>query len=165
MSAQPNALPETPSYVADLQAVYGFPSQAGFGSAVFYEQVEQAEDLERIALKYYQYFVGDLWERFGEEVWMASWKPIYSRNSDGNKQDVVNEMRSIADNNVALSVSMLLDNRDDSEIAQKALSATYNLNPSDLMIYTLGDGGAMSGILIAGRRSTSEAIFLVFLMD
>jgi len=37
---------------------------------------------------------------------------------------------------------------------------------TDLRVYILGDGGAMSGLLIAGRHNeTGEAIFLVFLLD
>ena len=35
-----------------------------------------------------------------------------------------------------------------------------------LRVYNLGDGGAMSGLLIAGRQEdTGETLFLVFLMD
>jgi hypothetical protein len=66
MTDRPNLSPQPPPQVADLQAIYGLPSQIGFGSAVFYERVDRAEDLEPVALSIYRYFVGDLWERFGE---------------------------------------------------------------------------------------------------
>ena len=37
---------------------------------------------------------------------------------------------------------------------------------TDLAVYTLGDGGAMAGILFAGRCiKTGAAMFLVFLLD
>ena len=37
---------------------------------------------------------------------------------------------------------------------------------TELQVYTLGDGQAMSSLLMAGRRGASgEAAFLVFLLD
>ena len=52
-------------------------------------------------------------------------------------------------------------------MARAALAAAYD-DPAvtDLRVYNLGDGGAMSGLLVAGyRKGTGEATFLVFLMD
>lgn len=155
----------TPEYVVALQTVYGLPSQAGFGSAVFYDQVERAEDLEQTALKHYRYFLGELWDRFGEAAWMAPWKQIYRRKA-GSEYDIVTELRSLTDGDAALSVPMLLDTIGDADAAQKVLSVVYDdANVAVLEIYTLGDGEAMSGILVAGRRKTVESTFLVFLLD
>jgi hypothetical protein len=37
---------------------------------------------------------------------------------------------------------------------------------SELRVFNLGDGAAMAGLLVAGRRgATGEATFLVFLLD
>lgn len=37
---------------------------------------------------------------------------------------------------------------------------------SELVVYNIGDGEAMSGLIVAGRRSaTGEAAFVTFLMD
>lgn len=76
------------------------------------------------------------------------------------------ELRSLTDWEAKLSVPMLLDDIPDAETARKALSASFD-GPDvvELVAYTLGDGEAMSGILVAGRRHTGEATFLVFLMD
>lgn len=49
-----------PVYVTDLEIAYGTPSQAGFGSAVFYEPMAGDVSLAQMALDKYQYFVGDL---------------------------------------------------------------------------------------------------------
>ena len=57
-----------PKFVIELEAAYGVPSQAAFGSAVFYNEMEATDDLEKSAFETYRYFVGDLWERFGEEA-------------------------------------------------------------------------------------------------
>jgi hypothetical protein len=65
-----------PAYVTALEAAYGAPSQAGFESAVFYEQVATADDLDQAALAKYRFFVGDLWDRYGEAAWMGPWKSV-----------------------------------------------------------------------------------------
>ncbi|MDG2617385.1 hypothetical protein P7L53_14160 [Thermoleptolyngbya sichuanensis XZ-Cy5] len=71
-----NPQPQAPDCVANLHAIYGPPSQAGFGSAVFYEPLdsellERADALEQMALKHYRYFVSDLWRRCGESAWLT----------------------------------------------------------------------------------------------
>jgi len=155
-----------PQYVTALEAAYGAPSQAGFGSAVFYEHINQAEKIEEAALQKYRYFVGELWERYGEDAWMTAWKQLYARKTGGN-YDIVAELRSIKDLEATKSVPMILDNIEGADKARTALSSAYN-NPAitDLRVFNVGDGGAMSGLLIAGRHNeTGEEIFLVFLMD
>lgn len=161
-----NTNPIKPNSVTDLEASYGAPSQAGFGSAVFYEKQVASDDLEKMALEKYRYFVGDLWERYGEDAWMGPWKQVHARKP-GAKPDIVAELRGIQDPQAAISVPMILDNIDNADSARTALSAAYD-DPAitDLRVYNLGDSGAMSGLLIAGRNNeTGEVIFLVFLLD
>ncbi len=151
--------------VKNLQAIYGLPSQAGFGSAVFLQQVEPTDDLETVALQYYRYFMGNQWDESGEAVWMSSWKQVYLRQA-GDRHDIVTELRSIKNSTVTSSVEMLLDSINDAQQGQKALSEVYDsADVKELAVYTLGDGAALSGLMIAGRNSTGEATFLVFLLD
>ena len=155
-----------PKYVTALEAAYGAPSQAGFGSAVFYEPIEAGDDLSQAALAKYKYFTGELWERWGEDAWMGPWKEVYARPT-GAKADIVAELRGIADPDAANSAPMILENIEGAEEARAALAAAYD-DPAvtELRVFNLGDGGAMSGILVAGRRgATGEATFLVFLLD
>jgi hypothetical protein len=154
-----------PADVTALQAVYGAPSQAAFGSAVFYEQTTP-DDLEQAALAKYRYFVGELWERYGEAAWLGPWKKVYARQPDV-KADIVAELNGIADQTAQLSVPMILDAVQDTEQARAALSAAFDdAAVTELSVYNIGDGAAMSGLLIAGRRAeTGEATFLVFLLD
>jgi hypothetical protein len=91
-----NAASPRPNYVITLESIYGPPSQAGFGSAVFYEQLLPKADLAQAAQRYYRYFVGDLWDRYGETAWMSSWNQVYTRPS-GIKADIVAAMQAIAD--------------------------------------------------------------------
>jgi hypothetical protein len=154
-----------PGDVADLTTVYGSPSQAGFGSAVFHEQLAPDADLEQAALRHYRYFVGDLWERYGEAAWMSTWKQVYAR-PPGAKADIVGELDAISDPTARLSIPLLLEPGGDGESAQKALSKTYDdVSVIELHVYTVGDGAALSGLLIAGRRQNGKATFLVFLLD
>lgn len=160
---QPASLSET---VAVLQAIYGQPSQAGFGSAVFDEVIEPGSDLEPVALKYYQHFVGELWERYGEAAWMSSWKRVYGR-PDGMQPDVVAELRAIADPAIANYVPiLLLADTDDHAKAQQALATVFN-DPqvTNLSVYEIGDGAAMSGLLLAGCRANGGSIILLSLLD
>ena len=155
-----------PAYVIALEAACGAPSQAGFGSAVFYEQMMAGDDLAQAALAKYKYFTGELWERWGEAAWMGPWKEVYNRPT-GAKADIVAELRGIADPDTVNSVPMILENIDDAEQARAALAVAYD-DPAvtELRVFNLGDGEAMSGLLVAGRRGAAgEAAFLVFLMD
>lgn len=149
----------------NLQAIYGSPSQAGFGSAVFCDRVARAEDLDAAALKYYRHFVGAHWEQFGEDAWMSGWKPIYVRQAV-DRRGILTELRGITERDARASVELLLDTIDDPAAGQKALSAVYDdAAVENLQVYTLGDGAAMSGLLIAGRDRGGDATFLVFLLD
>jgi len=61
---------------------------------------------------------------------------------------------------------MLLNSISDSKEAQESLALAFdNADVQDLLVFDLGDGGAMSGVLIAARRQNRDAVFLVFLMD
>ncbi len=167
MTQQPVQSNETgPQYVTDLEAAYGTPSQAGFGSAVFYEQLNPTDSLADAALAKYKYFVGDLWERYGEDAWMGPWKMVYTRPADG-KRDIVAELRGINDREARMAVENILDNVEDPEKARAALSAAFD-DPAvtELAVYNTGDGAAMSGLLVAGcRGETGATTFLVFLLD
>jgi hypothetical protein len=155
-----------PEYVIALEAAYGAPSQAAFGSAVFYEPSVTAGDLEQAALAKYRFFVGKLWERYGEEAWLGPWKKVYARQP-GATADVVAELRGITDSDARSSAAMILDTVQDVDQARAALAATFDdAAVTELSVYNIGDGAAMSGLLIAARRAaTGEALFLVFLMD
>lgn len=154
-----------PEYVTNLEVSYGPPNQKGFGSAVFFERVESNAGMEQAARQKYQYFVGESWQRFGEEAWLSAWKQVYTRPA-GIDHDIVTELRQIEDLDASQSTPMILDVIENAQAARQALSAAYDdLTVVDLVVYNLGDGAAMSGLLIAGRRSNGETTFLLFLMD
>jgi D-alanyl-D-alanine carboxypeptidase len=166
MKAQTHPAGGKPATVTALEAAYGAPSQAGFGSAVFHEEIKTGDSLEQAALAKYKFFVGDLWSRYGEDAWMGPWKEVYAREP-GAKPDIVGELRGIKDRDAAISVPMILDAIGGAEKARAALASVYD-DPAvtELRVYNLGDGGAMSGLLLAGRSGNAQdATFLVFLLD
>ena len=81
MSESPQSAQAKPDDVLQLEAAYGAPSQAGFGSAVFYMPFIQAGDLEDAAQFWYKHFVGQSWERYGAAAWMGTWKLVYARQT------------------------------------------------------------------------------------
>ena len=98
---------------------------------------------------------------------MGPWRQVYTRPA-GGERDIVAELRALDDLAAAQSASMILDGVDNAEQARgRRLRGAFD-DPavSEVAVFTLGDGEAMSGILVAGRRAaTDEAIFLVFLLD
>ena len=161
---------DRPSYVTALETIFGPPSQAGFGSAVFYEPLAANAALAETALARYKFFVGPLWERFGEAAWLTPWQAVYTRQP-GAQRDLAAELQALPDRALALTAAMLLENAEDEAAARVALSAAYD-DPAvtELVIYRIGDGAAMSGVLIAGRRSPAgstagDAVFLLLLLD
>ena len=154
-----------PEYVTALERAYGGPSQAGFGSAVFSEQAWADDDLVKAALAKYEYFVGELWERWGQNAWMGSWREVYARKS-GTPAGIVAELKGISDSDAQLSAPMILDVAEGDDAVGQALSDAYD-DPAvtELRVFNLGDGEAMSGLLVAGKRKTGETTFLVVLMD
>lgn len=166
MVTRPAERSSPPAYVTALEAAYGPPSQAAFGSAVFYDNSQPPAPLVQAALAKYQYFIGDLWDRYGPDAWRGTWRNVYTR-PQGADRAVVSELRAIQDRTAAQSIELLLDEAADPQAAQQALSTAFD-DPTvtELSVYTIGDGAAMSGILLAGRRAaTGETVILVLLLD
>lgn len=154
-----------PQYVLDLETSYGEPSQEGFGSTVLFKTVKTADLLEQVAQEQYQYFVGDKWLEWGPETWLAPWAETYRRPDDAAR-DIAAELSAIEDFDTQMQVDMILNNIDNADKARDALSVAYDApDVSELRAYNIGDGEAMSGLLLAGRRENGETTFLLFIMD
>jgi hypothetical protein len=155
-----------PDYVTQLEAHFGVPSQTAFGSAVFSTNVQPDQDLEQVALATYRHFVGDLWDRYGKAAWLTPWQVVYTRPASA-APDITAELATLPDPAARLSASLLLEDLPDPDAAHTALTAAFDdAAVRELVVYRLGDGAAMSGILIAARRSQSdEAILLILLLD
>ncbi len=153
-----------PVYVVALESAFGAPSQAGFGSAVFYEVTIAAANLEQVAQEKYRYFVGDLWERFGAGTWLSTWRLLYTRSDQ--RRDIASELLAITDHDARQLAPLIVDNGSRAASSREALTAAYDDETvSALRVYRIGDGAALAGLLIAGWRDNGEAVFLTLLLD
>lgn len=149
----------------DLEVVFGGPSDDGFGSAVFRRSIPAGDDLEQSAKSVYRDFAGEMWDRFGAAAWLGTWAELSARShpSDGPVLDLLG---SLEDPLALSSADVLVNGGSDPEAARRALVGVFDREQvSDLRIYRIGDGDAMSGLLIAALDSAAAAVFLVFMMD
>lgn len=165
VSPDSDSSPPQAAAVTVLQEIYGAPSQAGFGSAVFSDRLAPDTSLNAAALQYYRYFVGDRWAQFGEQAWLARWRLVYTRPAAA-VPNIVAELQNLADAEALRSTDLILEFIPDPVAGKQALAAVYD-DPAvqQLMVYTVGDGAAMSGLLIAGETNEGIAIALIVLLD
>ncbi len=107
-----------------------------------------------------------MWEEYGESAWMSQWKQVYSR-PDEVQPDVVAELRAIVDPLASHFMPiMLMAETDDKDRAQQSLASVFN-DPliNELKVFSIGDGAAMSGLLLAGSSATGETTIIVSLLD
>jgi hypothetical protein len=165
--ASPAHMPESkPDYVSALEKIFGAPNQNAFGSSVFFvPAVEQSASLEADGFAKYKFFVGEVWERLGEENWKNGWSLVYARDVRASP-DIVTELRSLPDRLARQSAEMLLDNLEDPEMAIGVLREAFdNSLVNELRIFNIGDTNAMSGIMIGARLTGTGSLFLALLMD
>ncbi len=148
-----------------LEKIYGKRSSTGFGSAVFYDHSKQNASLSSIALDVYKLFMGEKWKAETESTWMSTWKLVYER-SPGKAADILNELNNIQDADAKRSVPLLTELIENAEQGKLALAAAFNhADISQLQVYNVGDGEAMSGILLCGLFSDQTVCSVICLMD
>jgi hypothetical protein len=105
-----------------------------------------------------------MWQQSGPDNWLREWQMVYRRAN--NSQSIINELEAIGDPLVRMNAATMLEGAADPSTARSALQRAFDYPTlEDLQIFKLGDGGAMSGILIAGRRASNEMAFVAFLLD
>lgn len=152
--------------VQDLVAVFGGESDDAFGSAVFRTTVVADEDLETVAKGIYRTFVGEAWTRAGDRGWLGSWAKVATRSS-GTSPGTLELLRSIADPQIRSAADVLVDGGTDPAAARAALTGAFDRPAvSDLAVFSIGDGEAMSGLIISAREDLAgNVVSLAFLMD
>ena len=154
-----------PPYVTGLESVYGSARDAGFGSAVFFDGAQPGAGLEDRARGHYRGFLGGLWEKRGAETWLKPWRVAYRRPS-GGPRDLVAELRATGHLPTQLQVDLLVDSVADPARARQALAGAFDApDVAEVVAFHIGDGEVLEGLLVAGRRTNGEAVFLVSLYD
>jgi hypothetical protein len=149
----------------NLEKVFGPASASGFGSAVFSEAATPLISLDSVALKHCKAFLGVKLTPQTEAIWMNEWRRVYVRGRE-SKAGIQNELLSIADPDAKRSVPLLTELIEDADRARLALSGAFDHpDVQELAVYKLGDGEAMSGIMISARYKAEVIISVVALMD
>lgn len=94
---------------------------------------------------------------------MGAWKLIHRRAGTRN---IITELRQLADPQARSSAELMIDATAEADDGKAALSAAFDdAAVSELLVFSIGDSAAMTGLLVAARRSNGDATFLVFMMD
>lgn len=151
-----------PHYVQELIELYGSEPKRLVGKAVFYEQVEPNTDLEQVALRYCQEYVGSYWN----QGWIEGWELLY-RRPGGKPGDTINEFKAVNDIFDILLEMLLnpLGNNDYETTSSKLATAYDDPEVVDFRIYKMADNDIMEGRLILGYRGNGETTILVLLYD
>lgn len=153
-----------PSFVVLLESQFGPPSQQAFGSSVFYNP-QNMPNLEEEAMLRYRFFLGDAWKRLGEANWLSTWGVVYERNLS-SPPDIIQELKTIPDRGVRMSADLLLESQEDAAAAQAALRGAFDQSAiRELKVFKIGDGAAMSGLLIAANIEGEGCLSLILLLD
>lgn len=151
--------------LSELEKIYGTANSNGFGSVVFLEILPEDKSPETMALKHYRDFIGAKWTDDTEAVWLTGWKNVYLRQV-GKKPDILTELDEINDQQAKLSVPLLTEIITDAEQGRKVLAAVFD-HPlvTYLTVNLIGDGAALSGIIVTGVFSDKKVCSVVCLMD
>ena len=144
--------------------VYGKPSSAGFGSAVFYNTINDTT-LESAALNNYKAFMGGQWNTDSESRWKSTWKRCYER-PQGTTPDILTELNNIKDPDAKRSVPLLTELIEQADQGKAALATVFN-HPdiTKVQVYNIGDGEALSGLLLCGLFAEQVYCSVICLMD
>jgi hypothetical protein len=151
--------------MTSLEAVYGTANDKGFGSTVYHEASLPGESISELARRHYTKFLGKQWNSSTEKRWMSVWKKVYERPG-GAKKDILAELASVSDQNAQAAIPLLTELIENADAGKKALAAAFN-HPdlSTLAIHTIGDGEAMSGVMVSGLYGQIYSCSVIALMD
>jgi hypothetical protein len=159
-----------PQYVRNLIAFYRSYRRLYYkfyNPAVFYEKVEPGTDLDQVALRYYSYFNGESWERFGADFWLERWQFVYQRPRD-RQPDIVSELNEIVYETCYTTDGYdgLLGFSPESQLkkTQKVLSPVFDTpEVTDLRMYRTGRPvDIIKGVLGLSYRLNAATTILAF---
>lgn len=153
----------------ELQSIFGGPSENGFGSAAFMFLAPEAKgthtSLSDQAKLVYQRFLGDAWDRFGANHWLAGWKKSFHRQA-AETTDFLLEIKSSEYANLRRLLGVLIEGHENPEEALRALQTTFNARSvASFEAFEVGDNEAMSGLILAAEFQSGGRSYLIFLMD
>jgi len=96
---------------------------------------------------------------------MKPWKKVYHREVE-SMTGIVTELAAIADADAKRSIALLTEFIPDPAAGIKAMASAFDhRDVKDLSVFTIGDGEAMSGIMVTAIYSGSYCCSVIALMD
>jgi hypothetical protein len=178
MSLSPQLPPYAQALIDIISRVKHRPPHSRFivGVNAFFDKIEPGRDLDQVALRYYQHFLGNQWDwkpwNWQPEdgiIWLKSWKLAYQRQRD-RALDILDELnqsyalceKGIDDLYNSLDLSF---DRDYDKLRNALMAAFSAPDVTDFRVYDLGDGEVLEGILALGYRDNGEIMVLAYLTD
>lgn len=155
------------AFITALENAFGKASNTGFGSTTLYSFPATALAPELQSLDHYKRFLGAKWLDTPDQTnrWLKPWKQVYVRPV-GSPADIINELKQLQDADIKPSIGLLIEFPEQVEQAKIALTNAFNdQNIHHLAIYNLGDGEAMSGIMVTGLYSSGLLLSVLAIMD
>jgi hypothetical protein len=141
---------------ARLQALLGPCEPVGMGDALCREPLPADRPLEAWARAKYLVLANKNWEVFEPEAWLANFHEV-TRRPSGMDGKIIDELLARKGDHFELVVENFLTNRDDAAELRTALTAVFDgPHMAEVVVYAIGDGAALNGLLIVGRHRTGD---------
>jgi len=141
-----------------LQALLGPCGPVGMGDSLCREPLPAAASLDEWARAKYLVLANKNWEVFDPEAWLAPFREVHRRPKD-SPGEIVEELLALHGDNIELVIENFLTNREDASELKGALAAVFDgRSMAEMVIYAIGDGEALKGVLIVGRHRTGDEV-------
>ncbi len=143
---------------ARLQLLWGPCEPVGMGDALCRERLDAGVSLDEWARAKYLVLANKNLEVFEPEKWLAQFREVHRRPA-GSEGAIVQDLLGLQGNNFELVVENVLTNREDAAELKPALSAVFDgPRMAEVVVYSIGDGEALNGLLIVGRHRTGDEV-------
>lgn len=147
---------------ARLQALLGPCAPVGMGDAVCHEPLAAGVPLETWARDKSLVLANKGWENFQPEMWRAQFRELYRRPESATGA-ITDELAALTGDNIELVIGNFLDNRDNAGELKQSLTAVFDAPAmSEVVVYRIGDGQALAGVLLVGRQRGKNEVTCVY---
>jgi hypothetical protein len=141
-----------------LQARLGPCGPVGMGDALCREPLPADRPLEEWARAKYLVLANKNWEMFDPQAWLAQFREVHRRPAESHGP-LVEELLALQGDNIELVLENFLTTRDDAAELKKALAGVFDgPTMAEVVVYAIGDGEALHGVLIVGRHRTGDEV-------
>ena len=145
-----------------LQSLLGPCEPVGMGDALCREPLASDASLDEWARAKSLVLANKNREVFEPQMWLANFHEV-ARRPARTEGRIIDELLARKGDNFELVVENFLTNRDDAADLRTALTAVFDgPHMAEVVVYSMGDGEALNGLLIVGRHRASEEATCVY---